>query len=141
MVDVVDDLFQRRGVARSTAIAQLRGEVTDYAESLGAPGGVLDNVRLAVSEALTNIVMHAYAGRDPGDMIVEAWCDEDEHLVVRVCDEGHGLIPRTDSSGLGIGIGLMASMADTFRIANRDGTPGTIVSMRFSLCPESVCVN
>ena len=140
MVDVVDDWFERRGVARSTAIAQLRREVTNYAESLGAPGEVLYNLRLAVSEALTNVVMHAYAGRSPGDMIVEAWCDDGESLVVRVCDDGHGLIPRTDSPGLGVGIGLMASMADEFVIANREGRPGTIVSMRFSLCPEGACI-
>jgi len=50
-----------------------------------------------------------------------------------VLDEGHGLIPRADSPGMGLGLGLMAQMADDFRVANREGTPGTSVSLRFSL--------
>jgi serine/threonine-protein kinase RsbW len=84
-----------------------------------------------VSEALTNVVLHAYLGRDPGPMVAEAWCDAD-HLLVRVCDEGQGLVPRVDSPGLGVGIAVMASVADDFRIGNRDGTAGTVVSLRFS---------
>ena len=122
------------GLALPGEVGRLRREVAGYAEELGAPEQVVDGVRVAVSEALSNAVLHAYAGRDPGIMIAEAWCDADD-LLVRVCDEGHGLVPRVDSPGLGVGISLMASMADDFSVANRDGTPGTIVSLRFSLPP------
>jgi anti-sigma regulatory factor (Ser/Thr protein kinase) len=103
---------------------------------LGAPESVVDDVRSAVSEALANAVLHAYVGRAPGIMLVEAWCDADD-LIVRVCDEGRGLVPRLDSPGLGVGISLMASMVDDFSVTNRDGTPGTIVSLRFSLAGQS----
>lgn len=124
------------GRARPDEVARLQHEVVAYIKELGAPEPVVDGVRLAVSEALTNVVLHAYLGRNPGTMIAEAWRDAD-HLLVRVCDEGHGLVPRADSPGLGVGIPLMASMADDFRIANRDGIPGTIVSLRFSLAGQS----
>jgi hypothetical protein len=77
----------------------------------------------SVSEALTNVVVHAYPGREPGDMMVEAWRDA-MHLIVRVTDNGHGLF-RTDSPGLGLGFGLMASMADEFL---RRGAPGPTTS-------------
>ncbi len=66
-------------------------------------------------------------------MSVEAWVDGEEHFAVLILDEGHGLIPRTDSPGLGLGLGLMAQMADDFQVGNREGTPGTCVSLRFSL--------
>ena len=99
---------------------------------LGASELVGNAVRVAVGEALTNVVMHAYAGRQPGKVTVQAWVDAD-HLTVRVLDDGHGLIPRPDSPGLGLGLGLMAQMADDFHVSNRDGTPGTTVSLRFLL--------
>jgi anti-sigma regulatory factor (Ser/Thr protein kinase) len=64
---------------------------------------------------------------------VDAWLDGGDHLAVRVLDEGHGLIPRAESPGLGLGLGLMAQMADDFRVANREGTRGTTVLLRFQL--------
>lgn len=114
----------------------MRTAVWRHALALGASSEIGDAVRLAVGEALTNVVMHAYVGREAGKMTVEAWLDADDHLTVRVLDEGHGLIPRTDSPGLGLGMGVMAQMSDDFRVANREGTPGTSVSLRFSLAPS-----
>lgn len=80
-----------------------------------------------------NVVMHAYVGLEQGDMMVETWLDEDRHLIVRVLDEGRGLVPRLDSPGLGLGFGVMAQMADDFRVANRESRAGTTVSLRFAL--------
>lgn len=139
--------FERRALARPEAIAALRSALVRHAKSLGAGAEVCEAVQLAVSEALTNVVMHAYLGAERGEMVVQAWTDDDHHLTVRILDEGHGLVPRTDSPGLGLGLGLMAQMADDFRIANREGTAGTTVSLRFSLdrsqakssCEEAVC--
>jgi serine/threonine-protein kinase RsbW len=133
--------FESQALARPDEIAVLRTAVWRYANSLGASREVSDAVRLAVGEALTNIVMHAYLDRQPGEMSVRAWVDENDHLTVQVLDEGHGLVPRTDSPGLGLGLGVMAQIADDFRIANREGEPGTVVSLRFSLTDaESECM-
>lgn len=125
--------FERRALAQPKAIAVLRTALVGHARNLGADAEVCEAVQLSVSEALTNVVMHAYLGIEPGDMIVQAWIDPPSYFTVRVLDEGRGLVPRADSPGLGLGLGLMAQMADDFRIANRDGTPGTTVSLRFSL--------
>jgi serine/threonine-protein kinase RsbW len=138
---VVADRFESRARAQPDAVTRLRHEVVRYAQSLGVAERVLDGLRLALSEALTNVVMHAYAGREPGLMSVQAWRDEDEHLVVQVCDEGHGLVPRLDSRGLGLGIGLMGTLADEFGIANRERTPGTVVTLRFALLKPAPCVS
>ncbi len=122
-----------RALARPEELAPLRTAIWRHALALGADAELGSAIRLAVGEALANVVMHAYAGREPGKMTAEAWVDPDQHFAVRVLDEGHGLIPRPDSPGIGLGMGLMAQMADDFRVTNREGTPGTSVSLRFSL--------
>lgn len=132
-------LFERRAPALPEEIAALRTAVWRRALSLGASDELAQSVRLAVGEALTNVVMHAYVGGSPGMMQVQAWLDDDDHFNVQILDEGHGLIPRADSPGLGLGMGLMAQMSDDFRVANREGTPGTTVSLRFSLAGASQC--
>jgi serine/threonine-protein kinase RsbW len=125
--------LERHALADPQAVGELRREVGAYAAQLGAGDAVRDAVMLAVSEALTNVVVHAYVDRDPGPMIVQAWPDEDGHLRVLICDEGRGMVPRTDSPGLGVGLSLMAQTADEVRVANRHDALGGTVSLRFSL--------
>lgn len=134
------DVFERQAPALPEEIAALRTAVFRHALSLGASEPLGQSIRLAVGEALTNVVMHAYVGGKPGMMHVQAWLDDGRHFVVQIFDEGHGLIPRADSPGLGLGMGLMAQMSDDFRVANREGKPGTTVSLRFSLAgSEAAC--
>lgn len=135
-----DQRLERQAPARAEELAGLRTAVSRFATDLGATAEVAQAIRLAVGEALTNVVMHAYVGRDPGAMTVRAWVGQDDHLNVEVIDEGHGLIPRPDSPGLGLGMGLMAQVADDLRITNREGRPGTIVFLRFAIAEaESLC--
>ena len=92
------------------------------------PDGI-EAVRLAVSEAATNAVVHAY--RDAaGDLAVRASATDAELLVV-VSDTGIGLGPRPDSPGLGLGMPLIASVTSRFRIVS--GEAGTEVHMTFPL--------
>ena len=51
--------------ATAEQIAVLRTEVTEYAQRVGVADGRLGDIRLAVSEAVTNAVLHAYRDRDP----------------------------------------------------------------------------
>jgi serine/threonine-protein kinase RsbW len=122
--------------AHPESIGEARRAVVDYARRQGAEPVTLESVRLAVSEALTNVVMHAYRGGPVGDIATEAWI-EDGHLFVQVCDEGVGLVPRPDSPGMGIGLAVMAQSADEFTISNREGVPGTLVALRFALPPPA----
>jgi serine/threonine-protein kinase RsbW len=132
--------FERQAPALPEELAALRTAVWRYALTLGADEQLGQSIRLAVGEALTNVVMHAYVGGKPGMMAVRAWVGDDGHFNVQVLDEGHGLIPRTDSPGLGLGMGLMAQISDDFRVANREGKPGTTVSLRFSMADDrSAC--
>ena len=118
--------------ATPDAVGRLRQAVVDYAKDLGASDETSAAVKLTVSEALSNVVAHAYVGREPGPMIVEARLNGGGNLLVFVCDEGPGPMPRLGRPGLGLGFGLMAQLADAFGIENRRPR-GTIVSLRFSL--------
>lgn len=116
-----------------TVVRTLRSELVDYARLLGASEQTCDAIALAVSEALTNVVRHAYIGQEPGPIIVDARLERRGQLLVRVSDEGGGPTPRADSPGLGLGLGVMARTADDFSISNRQDTRGTVVTLRFSL--------
>jgi serine/threonine-protein kinase RsbW len=114
-------------------VPTLRRELVSYARVLGATDQTCDAIALAVSEALTNVVQHAYVGEEPGPIIVEARLEQPGQLLVRISDEGRGPIPRTDSPGLGLGLGVIAQTADDFSISNRQDTRGTVVTLRFFL--------
>jgi anti-sigma regulatory factor (Ser/Thr protein kinase) len=95
------------------------------------PAAVSD-VLLAVTEACSNVVVHAYVGRD-GDvpeMEVEAEWDAD-HLTVLVRDRGRGFAPRVDSPGLGLGLPVIAALTRRLELRETDGG-GTEVSMSFA---------
>lgn len=126
-------MFRRSELARPDVVGVLRRATVAYADGLGADRSVCDAVALAVSEALNNAVVHAYVDVDTGPVHVEAWDDHAGSLVVRVTDEGLGMVPRPDSPGLGLGLSLMAQMADDVQVASRPESTGTIVSMRFAL--------
>jgi serine/threonine-protein kinase RsbW/stage II sporulation protein AB (anti-sigma F factor) len=122
-------LIRTYGAAAATVPAA-RGELTDFALAAGATQEELGSIRLAVSEALTNAVLHAYRGR-PGQVYVSAAVAGDE-LWVLIGDDGAGLHAGGSSPGLGMGLALIAELSDSFSVVNRS-SGGTEVRMRFSL--------
>jgi serine/threonine-protein kinase RsbW len=120
--------------ATADNVRRLRCGVTDFACTNGASDASRDSVQLAVSEAITNAVLHAYRDApEPGPVLVTATV-EDRVLLVTVSDEGCGMTARFDSPGLGRGMALMATLADTFEVGPRTGANGGVVlRMRFGL--------
>lgn len=124
--------------ALASYVTDIRRAVGDVARTLGAGEGVLLQIGLAVSEAATNVVQHAYRDRGDGrggeaeDVRVIVRGCRHEALVVHVRDRGLGLIPRPDSPGLGLGLCLMAHESDQFEIRKPPGG-GTEVVLHFRL--------
>jgi serine/threonine-protein kinase RsbW len=110
-----------------------RNELTGFAQRAGVAEERLHAVRLAASEAITNAVLHAYERFEAGEVHVSASYVEGE-LWVLVADAGHGMRSRDDSPGLGLGLALVAQLADDFQILSR-GSGGTELRMRFNLSP------
>jgi anti-sigma regulatory factor (Ser/Thr protein kinase) len=117
--------------ATAEQIAVLRSEVTDYAQTVGVADGRLGDVRLAVSEAATNAVLHAYRDREPGMIRVQAQVLDDGCLCIVVEDDGFGPLPRPDSPGLGLGLPTIASVADAVELS-AGSARGARLSMRFA---------
>jgi len=94
--------------------------VVDFANSAGVPDPPLADVRLAVSEAVTNVVIHGYrSDGEPGPVDVAAEVEGGRiHIVVG--DEGVGFAPRIGSPGAGMGLPIIATIADSFELTRRD---------------------
>jgi serine/threonine-protein kinase RsbW len=113
-------------------VGAMRREVAAFARRAGMDEQGTSALRLAVSEAATNAVVHAYRDRD-GQLEVRAHVDGDELLVV-VRDTGSGLAPRPDSPGLGLGMPLMATVTRRFHVES--AAEGTEVHMAFPLAAD-----
>jgi serine/threonine-protein kinase RsbW len=123
--------FEATFPSSPSGVGALRREVAAFARRAGMDEDGLGSVRLAVSEAATNAVVHAYrAETGDGELRVRAFVDASE-LVVVVADEGIGLAPRPDSPGLGLGMPLMASVTTSFQVVSDDA--GTEIHMAFAL--------
>ncbi len=116
--------------ARPENVAVIRHVLGGIGDALDLDHEVLADIKLAVSEACANVVVHAYADTGPGFMDLEV-STQDHHLAVVVRDHGRGMTPRADSPGLGVGLPLIASLAETLELTNgADG--GTEVRMTFA---------
>jgi serine/threonine-protein kinase RsbW len=116
------------------SIAPAREALVDLAVHAGATEEQVEAVRLATSEVLTNVVLHAYHD-GPGRIQVTAAAVADE-LLILISDDGRGMHAPNDSPGLGLGLMLVSRVADDFSIGHRSGG-GTEVQIRFSLAVAS----
>jgi anti-sigma regulatory factor (Ser/Thr protein kinase) len=127
-----DPQFELTLPARAENVAVVRHAFGGLGEALNVSDQALADIKLAVTEACTNVVVHAY---EPGEgpMAVRAHVDEEAHsLTVVVADEGRGITPRADSPGLGLGLPLIATLAESLELGHADDGR-TEVRMTFSL--------
>ena len=114
----------------ATSVGQLRRRATAYAVAAGASEDVLHAIGLAVSETVTNAVVHAYIGMDTGSVGVRCRGDG-EQMTIEVTDDGVGIAVRRDSPGIGQGLALVGAVVRTLDVGPRPDGPGTIVTMTF----------
>jgi serine/threonine-protein kinase RsbW len=112
--------------ADAASIAEARGAVGGFARRMGLDDA---DIRLAVSEAVSNSVVHAFRGQRVGTVTVICR-EEPEAMRVIVADDGGGMRPNLDSPGLGLGIPLITKLASEVKFDSSDG--GTRVIMSFA---------
>jgi serine/threonine-protein kinase RsbW len=117
--------------ARATNIAVVRHAFGALGEAFALDEEILSNIRLAVTEACTNVVVHAYPDEHEGLLEVAATLHADK-LEVLVRDEGPGIGPRPGSPGLGLGLPLIASLTESVQLG-RGQDERTEVRMTFPL--------
>src|ERR671923_213490 len=81
--------------ARAEGVAVVRQALAGMADALDVDAAVLADMKMAVSEACTNVVVHAY---DDGDGLLEVDMSADDvGLTIRVRDHGSGIQPQVRS--------------------------------------------
>jgi anti-sigma regulatory factor (Ser/Thr protein kinase) len=125
--------------AKPEEVGRLRAAVVAFADAQSVSDPPLSDLRLAVSEAITNVVVHAYRDRTPGTVTVTATVDPERHRVdVVIADHGDGLRPRPDSPGMGLGLALMSRMSDDLEVREGAEGQGTEVHLSFTLGRDDV---
>ena len=104
--------------ARAENVAVVRHAIGGLGEALAIDDQTLSDVKLAVTEACTNAVVHAYPDGE-GPLEVAAYVGENRLMLV-IRDEGRGIVPRTDSPGLGLGLPLIATLAEALELGTDD---------------------
>jgi anti-sigma regulatory factor (Ser/Thr protein kinase) len=136
MQDVMDT-FGRSYQATPAAIGCVRADIAAFAAARGAEPAHVDDIRLAVSEAVTNAVMHGY--REMNGIIQVTARHTDGALSISIRDFGCGMQPRplgSGRTGMGLGLALIGRVVTELSVALQGGD-GTEVSMRFDLEPAA----
>jgi serine/threonine-protein kinase RsbW len=116
--------------AETPSVSTARHAVVEWLRTAETSDPPLSDVALVVSEAVTNVVNHAYVGREPGEVHVRLSIEGPE-LALVIEDQGGGLKPRPDSPGLGYGLALMVAVSKRFEAQTVAGS-GTRLCAWFS---------
>ncbi len=132
-MDRVDDseVYASTLPAEARNVGTLRRGLSHALQPLDINAERSADIVLVVSEALTNVTVHAYVGMPLGPVALTAAVSNGS-LHVTVTDEGRGMLPRTDSPGLGLGLGLIARLTDALEISSPGGH-GTEICVSFAL--------
>jgi stage II sporulation protein AB (anti-sigma F factor) len=127
MVLIIPNLTQNVSLARVAVAA--------FASQLHFSLSEIEELKVAVSEAVTNAVLHAYDG--PGEIRVEATC-HDGFIEVCVSDCGKGISDLAEAmqpshttipERMGLGFSFLESLTDSLEVESHAGR-GT--SIRFT---------
>jgi serine/threonine-protein kinase RsbW len=121
--------------ARPENVAVVRHVLGAFAEALHLPLDVVEDMRLAVTEACTNVVRHAYDGTEPGSLEIVIR-PEGDVLDVIVSDRGRGIGPSPDTAGPGLGLPLIAALVDSLEIQHAPRA-GSRLAMTFACGPRA----
>ncbi|RDV83455.1 anti-sigma F factor [Ammonifex thiophilus] len=136
----MDNRFRLEILSRPENVGLARVTVSAFAAQLDPTVEELEEVKGAVSEAVSNAIVHGYQGRPDGVVVVEGFLDGDL-LEVHVEDRGKGIedVARalepeytTDPQRLGLGFNFMRFWMDEVEVESRPGE-GTRVVMRKKL--------
>jgi anti-sigma regulatory factor (Ser/Thr protein kinase) len=124
--------LQIRLPAKAENVAVVRHALAGLGEQIGMDETGVADLKTVVTEACTNVVVHAYP-KGSGPLLVEAEPDS-EGLTVIISDSGSGISPQADSErdSLRLGLSLIAALSSSFSISGGLGC-GTEVMMRLPL--------
>lgn len=117
--------------ARAEYITLCRLALTGIARVSELSDEVLADLKLALTEAASNSVRHAYAGNDHPGVVEILYELRPDRLVIEVTDEGAGFDPAEakgppeELSEGGLGIAIIRAIADQVEIGTQPGGRGS----------------
>jgi PAS domain S-box-containing protein len=122
------------------SLVLIRRALERWFDQVGVTDTDRQTVRLAVTEAVTNAIEHAYPPGYSGLVKVEAAIDAGGCLQVRISDQGHWQAPDPAVTGRGNGLMLAGQMSGRLRVTHPPqpagappGARGTVVTLRHQL--------
>ena len=128
----MESTFEAKVPGTPLGVRMVRHEMAAMAAGCGMDADGIADVRLAVTEAAANAVMHAYADAE-GQLSVSAVARDGE-LAIVIGDAGAGFAEDRVSPGLGVGLSIIATVSERLQIVSKPG--GTEVHMAFP-CPNA----
>ena len=120
--------FRWEGRAIANQLTEVRRAIRVWAEHVGLPGDLIDELALASYEAMANAAEHAYVGRQPG--MLSVLVSVSSGLVdVLIADQGKWQESDTAARFRGRGLLLIKGLATDVTVTATD--VGTTVRMRW----------
>lgn len=123
--------------SRSANEAFARAAVSSFAIQLDPTIDELSDIKTAVSEAVTNCIVHAYR-ESIGNIYITAQIRDDYSLLIRIRDKGCGidnikqamepLFTTAGGERAGLGFAVMQSFMDSLKVSSKLGR-GTSITM------------
>lgn len=125
--------------ANTSQLSKVRDFVANYAQNLGLSDKEIGNIRLAVDEAYTNIIKHAYKNLPKKPVNIEIGSN-DSQLWISIKDEGESFDPTSYSEPDlekriknkqrgGMGVYLIRKLMDSVKY-NRAGKMNEIIMIK-----------
>lgn len=110
---------------------QLRARFQQWLQTLGAPTALVDDLTLAIYEALANVVEHAYPSDHPDPLMhLHAQLQRHQVLII-ISDHGRWRTPPTHPGYRGRGLTMMRSLSTELHL--NPSPEGTTVQLRAPL--------
>lgn len=137
MTDMSDDVMEIRVPCKPEYVRTVRRAIAEFAESVDMPAAAVEDVEIAASEAVANIVRHAYTDANTHIPSVRVKCfHRGDAITIEVIDKGRGftapptgVVPEIDMNrDGGMGIILMKLLMDRVNYVSRP-SGGTRIRM------------
>jgi serine/threonine-protein kinase RsbW len=140
MVSMTNHTGSKAFKSETAQLKKVRAFVESGARAFGFQESDVANIILAVDEACTNIIKHAYEGASNGDIIIEV-STKDNAFVIRIRDDGKAFDPdgveppnlRKQISEYrrgGLGVYLMKRLMDKVEYAIHPGKQNVVTLIK-----------
>lgn len=141
---IVTNEMQLRFSSKSTNESFARSAVASFILELDPTINELADIKTAVSEAVTNSIVHGYR-RSSGQIYINAKITDSKKVIIKIRDKGQGIedvdkameplfTTAQEEERAGLGFAVMQSFMDRVKVTSKVGK-GTTVTLEKQIVP------